>query len=200
MAGLMDLDAKRASFLFATHFHEILKFSEMQEISRPDGGSVQIKHMAVHYDRELDRLVYDRVLRDGPGNRVYGLEVAKSLHLPQEFIETAYRIRQKYYPDTQGPLANTTTRYNSKKIRGLCEICKVEMAEETHHVMQQKDADERGFIEGTGVHKNHPANLMGLCSKCHDAQHRTEGKVAEPNPSKKNVIRKVVKKPDNKDI
>lgn len=194
MAGLMDLNAKRASFLFATHFHEILKFSEMQEISRPDGGSVQIKHMAVHYDRELDRLVYDRVLRDGPGNRVYGLEVAKSLHLPPEFIETAYMIRQKYYPDTQGPLANTPTKYNSKKIRGLCEMCKMEPAEETHHVLQQKDADERGFIEGTGVHKNHPANLMGLCAKCHDAQHRTEGKAIAPNSPQKKVLRKITKK------
>jgi 5-methylcytosine-specific restriction endonuclease McrA len=100
--------------------------------------------------------------------------VAKSLHLPPEFIETAYRIRQKYYPDTQGPLANTPTKYNAKKIRGMCEICKLELAEETHHILPQKDADERGFFENTGIHKNHPANLMGLCSKCHDAQHAIE--------------------------
>lgn len=186
MAGLMDLQEKGASFLFATHFHEILKFSEMQQIAH----QVHVKHMAVHYDRELDRLVYDRVLKDGPGNRVYGLEVAKSLHLPPEFIETAYRIRQKYYPDTQGPLANTPTKYNAKKIRGMCELCKVELAEETHHILQQKDADERGFFENTGVHKNHPANLMGLCSKCHDAQHATEKTVVGIEPKKKLVLKK----------
>ncbi len=175
MAGLMDLYDKRASFVFATHFHEILKFSEMSEIE----DRVQIKHMAVHYDREQDKLVYDRVLRDGPGNRVYGLEVAKALHLPPEFIERAYQIRQKYYPDTQGPLSNNATRYNAKKIRGMCEECKIHLAEETHHILQQKDADERGFFaeENTkGVHKNHPANLMALCSKCHDKIHMPPSK------------------------
>ena len=191
MAGLMDLQEKGATFLFATHFHEILKFSEMQQIAH----RVHVKHMAVHYDRELDRLVYDRVLKDGPGNRVYGLEVAKSLHLPPEFIETAYRIRQKYYPDTQGPLANTPTKYNAKKIRGMCELCKVELAEETHHILQQKDADERGFFENTGVHKNHPANLMGLCSKCHDAQHATDVQSSAVVVKKKVVLKKKVQAP-----
>ena len=66
--------------------------------------------MAVHYDRELDALVYDRKLMDGPGNRMYGLEVCKSLHLPDDFLEQAYQIRSKYFPDTKGELSHSISK------------------------------------------------------------------------------------------
>jgi DNA mismatch repair protein MutS len=168
MSGLMTLHEKQSSFLFATHFHEILKFEEMSKLKR-----ICVKHMAVHYDRELDSLVYDRLLRDGPGNRLYGLEVAKSLHLPDAFIESAYKIRNHYFPDMRGDLSAPTSRYNAKKIRGKCEKCKTELAEETHHLQEQRSADEMGRIGG--IHMNHPANLMSLCQACHDDIHRNGG-------------------------
>jgi len=133
-----------------------------------------LKHMAVHYDRELDALVYDRKLMDGPGNRMYGLEVCKSLYLPEEFLQQAYSIRRKYFPDTKGELSHSVSRYNASKIRGMCELCNKELGEEIHHLYQQKDADEDGFIQtedGGVVHKNHPANLMSVCQECHDNYH-----------------------------
>ena len=180
MAGLMDLHRKQSSFIFATHFHEIIHFDEMRDL-----GKLVLKHMAVHYDRELDCLVYDRLLRDGPGNRMYGLEVCKSLYLPEDFLEEAYRIRTKYYPTARGELARPiAATYNSNKIRGICEICKTEIGEEIHHISPQKDADTQGFI-GT-FHKNHPANLMSLCEKCHVKCH-TE---PDTKPKKKTVARK----------
>uniref|UniRef100_A0A6C0JXE4 DNA mismatch repair proteins mutS family domain-containing protein n=1 Tax=viral metagenome TaxID=1070528 RepID=A0A6C0JXE4_9ZZZZ len=164
MAGLMDLHRKQSSFIFATHFHEIIHFDEMRNL-----GKLVLKHMAVHYDREMDCLVYDRLLRDGPGNRMYGLEVCKSLYLPEDFLEEAYKIRTKYYPNARGELARPTTTYNSQKIRGICEMCKTEIGEEIHHLEPQKQANTQGFI-GT-FHKNHPANLMSLCEKCHAKCH-----------------------------
>jgi DNA mismatch repair protein MutS len=179
-SGLTELHKKGATFLFATHFHEILKFDEIKALSR-----IAVRHMAVHYDRELDALVYDRVLRNGPGTRLYGLEVAKSLHLPTDFIERAYSIRNKYFPDMRGDLSSPSTRYNAQKIRGICEMCSSEIASEVHHLQEQKLADETGHI-GT-IHKNHPANLMSLCEKCHRRQH--------PSPpigltSKPKIVRK----------
>ena len=175
MAGLCDLSAKQSSFIFATHFHEILKMEEMKELSR-----VSVKHMAVHYDRELDCLVYDRKLLDGAGNRMYGLEVCKSLHLPPDFLEKAYEIRGKYFPETKGELSQTSTKsYNARKIRSKCEICKVEPAEETHHLQEQHLASPDGFIGE--FHKNHTANLMSLCSKCHDLVHHDDF-VNKPSP------------------
>ena len=178
MAGLMELHRKSVSFIFATHFHEIIHFDEMRDL-----GKVALKHMAVHYDREQDCLVYDRVLRDGPGNRMYGLEVCKSLYLPEDFLEQAYKIRSKYYPTARGELAHpVASTYSPDKIRGICEMCRSELGAETHHMAPQNEADDRGFI-GT-FHKNHPANLMSLCSKCHEKEHGPTVDV------KKKVVRK----------
>jgi len=166
MAGIMEFHKKHASFLFATHFHQMIGYSEMDQCPR-----IRLKHMSVIYDREQDALVYDRILKDGPGNRMYGLEVCKSLHLDDAFLETAYQIRNKYANDgTGGQLALQASTYNTTKIRGICEMCKETLSDEIHHLAPQKFADKQGFIDT--FHKNHPANLMALCTKCHDLAHR----------------------------
>ncbi len=185
VAGLMDLHKKEASFIFATHYHEIVGYDEIVSL-----GSLKMKHLEVIYDRERDCLIYNRLLQDGPGNSSYGLEVCKSLHLPDEFMGVAYDIRNKYFPNKKGFLDHKTTVYNVNKIKGVCEVCKTEFAEEIHHMKQQKDADARGYVDG--VHKNHPANLMALCEKCHDAMHRDEPavSVSPVEPVKKKVVRK----------
>jgi DNA mismatch repair protein MutS len=167
VSGIQHLSRCRANFIFATHFHEIVGFDEIKEIK-----TMSLKHMSVVYDRELDALVYDRRLLDGPGNRMYGLEVCKSLHLDDAFLENAYAIRSKYF--VKSGLDFNASTYNKAKIRGNCEMCKCAIGEETHHIAPQAASDQNGFI-GT-FHKNHPANLMSVCSKCHDAEHSKETK------------------------
>lgn len=164
VAGLIELHKKQCSFIFATHFHEIVQYEEITNLR-----SVAMKHMTVSYDRKLDCLVYDRKLKDGSGPRTYGLEVCKSLYLETEFLELAYSIRNKYYPDTKGVLSYTPCVYNAQKLRGVCELCGLTMGEDMHHLQEQKNADPNGFI-GT-FHKDHKANLMSLCSDCHHKIH-----------------------------
>ena len=164
VAGLMDLHEKKSSFIFATHFHEIVDYEEIKALNR-----LSLKHMSVFYDRERDCLVYDRLLKDGSGDKMYGLEVCKSLHLPTEFLNKAFSIRLKYFPETAGDLNFNTTRYNANKVRGLCEMCKTAISTETHHLMMQSAADEDGFLNG--VHKNHKANSMAVCEACHQKTH-----------------------------
>jgi DNA mismatch repair protein MutS len=172
VAGLMKLDDKRSSFIFATHFHEIVGFKQIQSLK-----TVTLKHMAVSYDREGDCLIYDRKLRDGSGPKSYGLEVCKSLYLDEEFLELAYSIRNEYYPEARGELSHSSSRYNTEKIRGICEICKECIGEEIHHLQQQKDANDTGFIGS--IHKNHKANLVTVCEKCHNKFHSNESEVPE---------------------
>ena len=57
----------------------------------------------------------------------------------------------------------------------MCEICKISLGEEVHHLQHQKVANEDGFIEMEGCHKNHPGNLVSVCGKCHDKLHKHEG-------------------------
>jgi DNA mismatch repair protein MutS len=183
-AGLMHLHEKRTSFIFATHFHEIIHYEEIAALKR-----MKMMHMTVIYDRERDCLVYDRRLKPGAGNHLYGLEVCKSLYLESEFLECAYMIRNKYNADGRGELSNPQTAYNAGKIRSLCEMCHEMMGEETHHLLPQKLADADGFI-GT-VHKNHKANLISVCEKCHQKIHASENDIAIEKPATKVKMRKV---------
>jgi len=186
-AGLAWMHQSGASFLFATHFHELIHYDEMQAILEksspspttssplPSKEGIRLKHLSVAYDRATDSLIYDRRLQDGPGNRMYGLEVCKSLHLPSEFLENAYAIRNKYHPGTGScdgsvsVLAHPVSHFNAKKVRGMCERCHGKVGEEVHHLQPQEDADADGFIGH--FHKNHVANLMNVCAACHDAMH-----------------------------
>jgi DNA mismatch repair protein MutS len=132
--------------------------------------TVHMKHMSVVYNKEKDQLVYDRKLKDGPGDNMYGLEVCKSLQLPADFMETAYQIRSKY--QSTSLLALKTSRYNAHKIVGVCEKCGG-TGQEVHHIHFQKDAVD-GFIqtEDSLFHKHHLANLMTVCERCHQALHK----------------------------
>ena len=165
VAGVQTLISKKSSFIFATHLHEIIEYEEIDKCER-----LSLKHMAVSYDRGNDKLIYDRKIKDGPGNNMYGLEVCRSLSLPQDFITLADNIRLKYNPISNSLLSLKKTKYNSKKIKGLCENCGKKMSTEIHHLVPQKNADKKGIIhneDGSYFHKNHLANLMAVCEECH---------------------------------
>jgi DNA mismatch repair protein MutS len=170
VAGIQQLHRCKSSFIFATHLHEIVDYSEITELE-----SVKLKHMEVIYDKERDVLVYDRKLRDGPGNSMYGLEVCKSLNLPTHFLDAAYEIRMKYHPQTRSILSLKTSHYNAKKIVGMCEKCGKQMGTEVHHLQHQSDANNDGvIINCDGIfHKNNLANLMTLCETCHNEKHHS---------------------------
>ena len=169
VAGIKKLRDLKSSFIFATHLHEIVDYDEIKELT-----NVSLKHMSVIYDKERDMLIYERKLKDGPGNNMYGLEVCKSLHLPQDFIDTAYEIRAKYHPNGTTGIAFKTSHYNAKKIVGMCEKCGKELGTEVHHLQHQKEANDEGIIEkdDTIFHKNKLANLITLCETCHHEFHK----------------------------
>uniref|UniRef100_A0A6C0AD64 DNA mismatch repair proteins mutS family domain-containing protein n=1 Tax=viral metagenome TaxID=1070528 RepID=A0A6C0AD64_9ZZZZ len=173
----MELADLNASYIFATHLHSLAKFDEIKSLIQKE--KLYIKHMAVVYNKETNKLVYDRKLLDGVGPLIYGIEVSKSLGLSNKFIESANKIRLKYHPETSSILEKKVSRYSSAKIKSICEACREEIASEIHHVHRQRTADENGFIKTSDnlfFHKNHPANLMALCEKCHLLEHQNEDK------------------------
>ena len=188
VAGVQMLYNKKCSFIFATHLHEIVDYEEITELP-----SVKCKHLSVLYDKETDALVYDRKLKDGPGNNMYGLEVCKSLSLPQDFLEMAYNIRMKYKPDANSVLDRKKSHFNAKHIKGQCEKCGKNMATEVHHLQYQQDANNRGVIDnakdGLTFHKNHQANLLSLCDVCHDEIHTTGTKLKKVKTSRGTIVR-----------
>jgi DNA mismatch repair protein MutS len=168
-AGLETMYDKGSSFIFATHFHQIQYFQEIKDMT-----NVSLKHLRVKYNHELKKLVYDRKLADGAGESIYGLEVCKSLHLPDDFLKRAYEIRGKYIEQNQGTniLSLKTSAHNREKVRGICEICKKNIGTEIHHLQYQRNADKDGYIKH--FHKNHLANLVSICESCHTNIHDTK--------------------------
>ena len=174
VTGVQSLASKDCSFIFATHLHEIIGYEEITSLH-----NVGMKHMSVIYDKEKDCLVYNRKLQDGPGNNMYGLEVCKSLSLPQDFLDNAHNIRMKYHPESSSVLDQKGSHFNAKHISGgVCESCKVNSAIDVHHMIFQNEADDKGIIKKKGLtfNKNNKANLLNLCEKCHDEIHKTNKK------------------------
>lgn len=195
VAGIQRLERAKSSFIFATHLHEIVDYEEIRTLTN---NSLQLKHMAVVYDKEKDVLVYDRKLKDGPGNNMYGLEVCKSLNLPADFIEAAYEIRRKYkgpnsLDSSNSILSLSSSHFNAQKIMGLCEKCGLTLGTEVHHLQHQKDADEKGFISGEdGIfHKNKLANLVTLCESCHHEFHKSKKQHKKVKTSKGFILKEI---------
>jgi DNA mismatch repair protein MutS len=159
-AGLETLYSKKSSFIFATHFHEIQYFDEITKMT-----NIRLMHLKVKYNHLLEQLIYDRKLYDGAGESMYGLEVCKSLKMPDEFLKRAYEIRNKYDTNNTNILTLKHTKYNKDKLRGICEFCKKEMGTEMHHMQYQQNSNKREYIEE--FHKDHPANLASVCETCH---------------------------------
>lgn len=169
-AGVETLHQRGCSFVFATHFHEVSRYREIRSLER-----LVTMHMSVIYDAESGRLVYDRKLKNGPGESMYGLEVCKSLNLPDEFLRRAHEIRREYSGEPGSVLERDKSRYNARKLAGgTCEMCGVERTTEIHHLAHQSEARaDNQYI--AGFHKNHPGNLIGVCDSCHNKFHESGG-------------------------
>ena len=164
-AGLEQLHEIEASFIFASHFHEIINYEEITCLEK-----LKLYHMTVIYDAANQKLIYDRKLKEGPGESMYGLEVCKSLDLPREFLDRAHSLRMKYMGENI-LLNSKTSHFNSKKVKDLCEICNKKNATEVHHLQHQKHAIN-GYIKNE-FHKDHLANLINICEDCHQKIHKT---------------------------
>jgi DNA mismatch repair protein MutS len=154
-AGIQTMVKRGAQFLLATHLHEI---SELEEIRRLNG--VKFTHLGTEYDAATKSVLYKRILQEGSGSALYGLEVCYGLDMDDEFLTLATNCRQKL---------NKSSRYNSAvKIRN-CEICNSEKDLESHHIIHQADS-KNGFVEpGTRTHRE--SNLTVLCDFCHKEHH-----------------------------
>jgi DNA mismatch repair protein MutS len=184
-SGVKLLSDRNVNFIFATHFHEITKISLITSIE-----NLAFKHLKVFYNGEKDVLVYDRKLADGSGESIYGLEVCKSLHMPQDFITLAYDIRNELIPQNNDILMLGNSQYNSKKIRGNCEICNKSYGTDVHHLQYQNQADENGFIGS--FHKNSLGNLINVCKPCHDKVHRENLQFKKQKTSDGFILRNLV--------
>jgi len=187
-SGIIWLHRKNTSFIFATHYHELNNIPQIKELK-----NLKVFHLKVHYDSVKDILVYDRNLEPGPGNTYYGLEVAKAMNILSEYLELANTIRKEILHEKL-----KTSSYNSSLNIECCENCKntIHSTLEVHHIVQQKEANENGFLPN-GLHKHNLRNLVVLCSTCHDLYHAGKLEIGNLKQTSIGEVReiKVVDKP-----
>ena len=165
-SAIMKLAKTRCLFLFATHLHQL---STMQEITRLK--NVVDLHLSVEYDEEKDKLLFNRVLQEGSGSSIYGLEFAKSLHMDSEFLDEANAIRKRLsndFDELELLVKKKKSKYNKELYVTKCVICGA-VAEDVHHISQRSLADKAGFIGH--FHKDNKHNLIPLCKEHHQEIH-----------------------------
>lgn len=163
-SGIQWLSAKNAKFIFATHLHGLPNVINTSELG------VEVWHLHVEYDPITKRLVYDRSLRPGNGSTLYGLEVARAMDLPFEFIEQALKNRHQIMGSVKQEEATSST-WNTDIVRYSCEVCHKAIASdlEVHHIKERASASN-GILED-GSHMNDKRNLIVICEGCHDKVH-----------------------------
>jgi DNA mismatch repair protein MutS len=163
-AGIQYLHRAGSRCVLATHLHDLMKLNEITSLPE-----LRVYHLHVEYNPIKDILIYHRSLREGPGLTVYGLEVAKALHLPREMVDSAFQLRRKLIGEISVE-DSKKSEWNSDIKRRACSSCGKSCSDlEVHHIEQRSDAIHGRNQDGTDLH--HIRNLAVLCTECHDKHH-----------------------------
>ena len=164
-AGIQHLHKAGARFVLATHLHDLMKLKAVTSLP-----SLRVWHLHVEYDPVSDILIYHRSLKEGAGSSMYGLEVAKALHLPRDMIDTAFSLRRELLGELAVEDAQKS-QWSSKVTRYTCSSCNTKIASEleVHHIEERHKAN--GHRNEDGLALNHVRNLVTLCQVCHDKHH-----------------------------
>jgi DNA mismatch repair protein MutS len=169
-SGIQWLTSKSAKFIFATHLHDLPKWIGMDK-------KVEVWHLHVEYDPTTKKLIYDRSLRPGTGSTLYGLEVARAMDLPFDFIENALQIRHQIMGTVTQEEA-LSSAWNKEVVRRVCEVCAnpIRSELEVHHLQPRSSANQDQLLKD-GTHMNEKRNLIVVCQTCHDQIHSGQVKV-----------------------
>lgn len=170
-SAILKLNDLGAKFLFATHLHELGEISDIKSIN-----TIKFFHLAV--EKKGDDLIFNRELKEGTGEQIYGITVAQYILDDPLFINKAVEIKngllEKNGINTK-LVSGKKSLYNNEIYMDACGICGGKEKLESHHINMQKDFKStiNGQINSKKKHivKDSKANLIVLCSKCHDDLH-----------------------------
>lgn len=168
-AGIIELSKRNSSFIFATHLHNLNDITQLKELN-----NVKFIHMTVKYDATTNKLIYDRMIKDGSGPSIYGLEVCRALSLDVAFLDTANTIRKQIMNQADHIVNLKPSNYNANVYQDMCQLCGAPR-EHIHHIKFQSSADKNKMIDEISAHKNIEHNQVALCEDCHHKVH--EGKI-----------------------
>lgn len=165
VSTLLNLVEKDTKFFFTTHLHDLPKIPQISSEQR-----INICHLSVKTKEST--IIFERHLKPGSGSDLYGLEVCKSIIQDSDFIDMAFNIRNYIISNNTNIIDKKRSRYNKKKITDECQVCNYkpkrgEVPLDTHHINEQKNCNDLGFVNDKHFHKNKVYNLASLCKSCH---------------------------------
>jgi DNA mismatch repair protein MutS len=162
-SSILRFCQKNVNFIMATHFHKLISLEDIQNIE-----NIKFMHLSVEYDKKEQLIIYGRKLEEGPGDTLYGVEIADFLIQDLDFIRDAKRIRNIILEKEQTILSEKTSNYNNKLYMDKCSICGdygYKYPLDTHHIKEQHTFNDED------IHKDKLSNLVILCKKHHDKVH-----------------------------
>jgi DNA mismatch repair protein MutS len=170
---LIKLSNVNSTFIFATHLHDIIKLPQIKQLK-----TIKAFHLSVSHDPIKDELIYDRQLKEGSGDDVYGVTVAKYIIRDDEFTKLTSEIKDELLGTKSHIIQPVVSKYNSDIYVDTCGICNKKIKRidgvstlDTHHINQQKDCHD-GLVDGKKyLKKNSKTNLIVLCKECHNKIH-----------------------------
>ncbi|ORY07083.1 P-loop containing nucleoside triphosphate hydrolase protein [Basidiobolus meristosporus CBS 931.73] len=151
-SSVMTLAKQNISFMFTTHLHNIYKFIK-------DIPNVKVFHLSVNFEHINSKnvIIFERKIKEGPCDSIYGLEVCEFLNMDSNFLQKAFQIRadilsreDKTCPTIANGLLNQYSkysRYNKDKLVYKCQICNYVPTQTTdlpinvHHIQHQHTSD-----------------------------------------------------------
>ena len=164
---LLELVKSDTKFFFTTHLHDLQRLKQIK-----DEPKINTCHLSVNTIDDV--IIFERRLNPGSGSELYGLEVCKSIISDTNFIDQSFQIRNELISGktTNTVLSQKRSNYNKRKILNHCEVCGYKpkvgnVPLDTHHINEQKNCDQNGFVNEKHFHKNKLYNLVSLCKGCH---------------------------------
>ena len=196
-ASIIKLCNLSSKFLFATHLHDLPNLNKIKEMN-----TIKFYHLSV--EQKGGELIFNRKLKEGTGEQIYGITIAKYILDDPEFINTAIELKNNLLDNkrignnvpTYKLVNDKVSTYNKDVYIDKCYRCSSVEKLETHHLIHQKDFQETisGLVNKNKFHiqKDHKANLVVLCSVCHDLVHAPPPPPPPPKvPSAKVSLAKV---------
>ena len=126
-----------------------------------------IYHLSVQIGDK--QLIYDRILKPGSGESVYGLLVAQCMIKDRDFLNLADRMSEMQLA-AHNKVLNLRYRVARKAVTMLANMFMLRKVREsdtldTHHQFHQEDCDDEGYEQS--FTQESKWNLQILCHKCH---------------------------------
>ena len=156
---LLDTEVK---FIFSSHLHILPQLTELKKRTKQE--KLRIKHMQTTF--ENNEWVYKRTIADGPGDGIYGIEIAQHILQCPRLITKARQTRNHVMSHKNEMISTRKSRYTNEYEKP-CTRCGSTKTIEHHHIEHQHE-----FEKQQTTIKNKKSNLMWLCKACHLEEHQ----------------------------